>query len=244
MAVDPQQGPTDGWTWTEPGSAPPSFTSAVGQPLATAAHPLTEGEPTGIDAVTKSDLFQHAAYPQTLADFGHLILAPTDITRGAVASLPTVIKAATDLASGAKEQVGNAIMRIAHPIDTMDSIAKHLIGSDAPDPQELDAAKNELAAMRLRLQSARSATRQVEVANGLPAAPEVQSQAKDWLDTINKATVKSPLVDASGKSLSSPSSLSEWDTNFVKNVSDRVKSGWALSGNQVNQLRRIYQAVK
>lgn len=197
-----------------------------------------------VNDIAKSGVFQRAAYPQTLTDFGHLILAPTDATRGAIAHLPTALKAASDIGSSIKEQVGNVLLNVAHPAETLDRIAKHLIGSEAPDPMMLDAAKNELAAMRLRLQSARSVTRQAEVSNGLPAPADAQAQAKDWLATINKATEKSSLVDASGKSITPSNSLSEWDANFLKSVSDKVKSGWALSTNQVNQVRRIYQAVK
>lgn len=244
MAVDPAKGPEEGWTWADTPQEP--FVSAAGQPMATASHPLTEGDqspPSGVGALVRSDLMQSAAHPQTLSDIGHLLLAPTDATRGAIANLPTVVKAAGDIVSGVKQQAGNVLMHVAHPVDTLDRIAKHLIGSESPDPIELEAAKNELAAVRLRLQAARSVTRQTGAINSMPVSDDVVDQAKNMVQVINRSTSQSPIVDASGRVQSAAHTLSDWDSKFISGISERLKGGGTINANQVSQLQRIYQSV-
>jgi hypothetical protein len=173
-------------------------------------------------------------------DIGNLLLAPTDITRGAMANLPTVIKAAGDIASGAKEQAGNFLMSAVHPIDTIDRIAKHLIGSESPDPMELDAAKNELAAMRLRLQSARSVTRQGDVLKSLPVSDDMQSQGRAMVNALHKATSDSGLLNASGNPASNPVNIGDFGRSFLQSLKDQLANGSKLSGSQYQVLSRIY----
>ena len=233
--------------------------SPEGQPV-NAAEQFRKGPQAVVDVPsggssgnTLTDRLQRMAHPQTDSDLMSLITAPTDITRGAIENLPTIIKAAKDLPgdvvagakdllSGAKDQAGSAVMMAAHPKDTLEAIGRWMIGSEEPHPMEVQAATKELAAMRLRLQAANSITRQVDAAKSLPVADELQAKAGDMVDALHKVTSSSGVLDASGKPLAS-TNLGDFGNKFVQSVKDQLATGKQLSGSQYQILQRMYKTV-